>query len=127
MKKTIMFLGGSLGVMLNLSMVIAQNPQGDSQRGQAIYQQHCLRCHGMSGNGRGPDAPFLIVPPANFLSDQSRVKADLELLMTIAHGSIFSPMHGWRGQLTDQQMWDVLRYLRQLAPFKVMTRTISGE
>jgi mono/diheme cytochrome c family protein len=123
MKKGILLFVGALGVVLNVSWVFAQDSQGDSQRGQAIYQQHCLRCHGFNGNGEGPDAPFLIVPPTNFFSEQSRVKADLELLMVIAHGSIFSPMHGWRGQLTDQEMWDVLRYIRQLAPFKAIAKT----
>jgi nitrite reductase/ring-hydroxylating ferredoxin subunit len=28
-------------------------------------------------------------------------------LMTIEHGVVFSPMHAWRGQLTDGEMQDV--------------------
>ena len=98
----------------------AQDRQGDPKSGRTIFQEHCSRCHGTDGGGDGPDAAYLTVPPANLLSDQSRMKSDLELLMTIAHGSIFSPMHGWRGKLSESEMWDVLEYIRFLAPFKAI-------
>ena len=26
--------------------------------GSKLYRQHCLHCHGLSGNGRGPTAPW---------------------------------------------------------------------
>ena len=81
-----------LFISLMGSWALAQERQGDRKRGEAIYQQHCLRCHGSNGNGEGPEAAYLTVPPANFLSDRSRLKSDLELLTIIAHGSIFSPM-----------------------------------
>jgi cytochrome c oxidase cbb3-type subunit 3 len=45
----------------------------------------------------------------------SRAKTDWELLITIANGALFSPMHGYRGKLTDQQMLDVLSYIRSVA------------
>ncbi len=104
------------------SLVFAQDSQGDIKSGEAIYQQHCLRCHGSSGSGDGPEGAYLTVPPANFLSDQSRLKSDLELMMTIAHGSIYSPMHGWRGRLSESAMWDVVEYIRFLAPFKAIAQ-----
>jgi cytochrome c oxidase cbb3-type subunit 3 len=37
-------------------------------------------------------------------------------LITIANGALFTPMHGYRGKLTDQQMLDVLSYIRTMAP-----------
>lgn len=102
------------------SLVMAQDRPGDPKSGRDIYQQHCLRCHGMSGSGDGLEAAYLTVPPANLLSGQSRLKSDFELYMIIAHGSIYSPMHGWRGRLTESEMWDVLEYIRFLAPFKAI-------
>lgn len=75
-------------------LVFAQDRQGDLKSGEAIYQQHCLRCDGMSGSGDGLEAAFLTISPANLLSAQSRLKSDFELLMIISHGSIYSPMHG---------------------------------
>ena len=100
----------------------AQDRPGDLKNGEAIYQEHCLRCHGSNGSGDGPEGAYLTVPPANFLSDQSRLKSDLELIMTIAHGSVYSPMHGWRGRLSESAMWDVVAYIRFLTPFKAIAR-----
>jgi hypothetical protein len=60
------------------------------------------------------------VPPANFQSPKSQLKSDLELLIVIAHGVVYSPMHGKRDILTDQEMWDVLQYIRTFAVSGVM-------
>ena len=76
-----------------------------------------MGCHGEHGDGNGADSHYLIVKPANFLSERSRTKTDVELMTTIAHGVIFSPMHGWRDRLSQQDMLDVLSYIRFLAPF----------
>ena len=118
MRQIMLFLSLVLGISFCSPWALAQDQNGDVQRGEVIYQQHCLRCHGIHGKGEGPDAAYLIVPPANLLSEQSRLKTDLELLMVITHGSIFSPMHGWRDRLNENEIWDVLQYIRFLAPFK---------
>jgi mono/diheme cytochrome c family protein len=97
------------------SWVAAQNEMPNIIRGAAIYEQHCLRCHGTSGDGNGPDSKFLIVPPANFQSAESRLKPEGEMLNIIEYGIIFSPMHGWGDRLSDEDMLDVLGYIRHLA------------
>ncbi len=108
-----------LAVCMLSSWAVAQYIPGDPNRGQAIYEQHCLRCHGFTGKGDGPDAAYLIVPPANFQSSKSQMKSDLELLVIIAHGVVYSPMHGKRDILSDQEMWDVLQYIRTFAVYHV--------
>lgn len=122
MRKRMVLLFWIVLLSMTGSLVFAQDRQGDLKKGKAIYQQHCLRCHGISGSGDGLEAAFLTIPPANLLSDQSRLKSDLELLMIITHGSIYSPMHGWGDRLTEGEMWDVLEYIRFLAPFKAIAR-----
>jgi len=57
----------------------------------------------------------LTIAPANFHRVKSFLKSDEELLRTIEHGVVFSPMHAWRGQLTDEEMQDVLAYVRLLS------------
>jgi len=109
-----------LALLCGGTWATAQYVPGDPNRGQAIYAQHCLRCHGSQGAGDGPDAAVLIVPPANFQSPKSQLKSDLELLIVIAHGVVYSPMHGKRDILTDQEMWDVLQYIRTFAVSGVM-------
>lgn len=100
---------------LVLSPLYAQNYPPDRERGKAVYEEHCQSCHGPSGRGDGPAADSLTVPPTNFQRFQSFLKSDEELLRSIEHGIVFSPMHSWRGQLTDGEMQDVVAYIRVLS------------
>ncbi|MDH4301446.1 MAG: cytochrome c [Nitrospira sp.] len=102
-------------VGLVLSPSYAQDYPSDLVRGKAVYERHCQNCHGPTGRGDGPGAVSLKVPPANFQRFQSFLKSDEELLRTIEHGVVFSPMHAWRGQLTDGEMQDVVAYIRWLS------------
>ncbi len=92
----------------------AQDFPPDVTRGKTIYEHHCLACHGRGGWGDGPEAAALRVPPANFHRFKSFLKSDEELLRTIEHGIVFSPMHSWQGQLTESERQDVLAYIRLL-------------
>lgn len=98
-----------------MSSPYAQDYPPDLTRGKSVYTRHCLRCHGVGGWGDGPAADSLTVAPANFHRFRSFLKSDEELLRTIEHGVVFSPMHSWRGQLTDTEMQDVLAYVRLLS------------
>ena len=108
-------------IFVTSSWVSAQGARGNPKDGQVLYQQHCLRCHGEKLDGNGPDGEYLIVRPANFLSQGSRAKTDWELLVTITNGALFTPMHGFRGKLSDQQILDVLSYIRSVAPFDTVS------
>jgi mono/diheme cytochrome c family protein len=105
-----------LFVALSTSVVFAQAIRGDSRAGQGVYEQQCLRCHGAKLDGNGPDSQDLIVQPADLRSQIIRSKTDWELLVAISNGVLFSPMHSFRGKLTDEQMLDVLSYIRSISP-----------
>ena len=106
-------------VILSSSWLSAQDLGGNPDRGEAIYKEQCLRCHGRLGDGNGPDAGDLIVRPSDFHTVRSREKSDFELLIAISNGVLFSPMHSWRGRLNDEQMADVIHYMRALAPLRI--------
>jgi len=95
--------------------LMAQDYPGDVTRGKAVYERHCLACHGAGGWGDGPKAGSLKIAPADFHRFSSFLKSDEELLRTIEHGVVYSPMHSWRGTLTDGEMEDVLAYIRLLS------------
>ena len=110
----VIVVAGLMGLAFS-SILHAQGYPADTTRGKDVYQRHCQACHGVGGWGDGPDAKALKVAPANFHRFSSFLKSDEELLRTIEHGVVFSPMHSWRGQLTDGEMQDVVAYIRLLA------------
>ncbi len=93
----------------------AQDYPADVSRGKSVYERHCAACHGAQGYGDGPNALLLTIAPANFHRPGSFLKSDEALLRMIEHGGVFSPMHSWRGRLTDGEMQDVLAYIRVLS------------
>lgn len=105
---------GLIGLLF-APLLHAQDYPADTTRGKAVYQRHCQACHGVGGWGDGPDGKVLKVAPANFHRFASFLKSDEELLRTIEHGIVFSPMHAWRGQLMDGEMQDVVSYVRLLS------------
>ncbi len=110
----VLVVAGLMG-LASYSILHAQEYPSDTTRGKAVYERHCQKCHGVGGWGDGPDAQALKVAPANFHRFSSFLKSDEELLRTIEHGVVFSPMHSWRGQLTDGEMQDVVAYVRLLS------------
>lgn len=115
-----MYISMIVGLLLFASLAIptglkAQDYPADVKRGKGVYERHCLACHGAGGWGDGPKAGSLKVAPANFHRFSSFLKSDEELLRTIEHGVVYSPMHSWRGQLTDGEMQDVVEYIRMLS------------
>lgn len=85
------------------------------QRGEILYQLHCLVCHGESGQGDGPmvehwreDAQH----PADLTEDRIVGQPDGALYLTISQG--FGAMPPLSENLTPRQRWDVVNYVRSL-------------
>ncbi len=77
--------------------------------GQQLYQQNCSRCHGINGDGKGPDAASLPVAPADF-----RVHIPYhtdELLFHFITNGIGTIMPAWGTVLSDDDRWNILNYL----------------
>lgn len=89
---------------------------GHVNNGQALYQRHCLQCHGAALDGKGPKAASLRVRPPNFYTYLSRVKGDLELEVTIRRGRESTAMHDWDPALTDAEIDDLIAYIRSAVP-----------
>ena len=103
-------------VFITCVEVLAQEPKGNPVKGQAIYRDHCLRCHGEALDGKGPEAVSLKVAPANFHAPHSRIKHESELEFTLRRGRSFTDMHGWEQRLSWIQMRDVVAYIRSVVP-----------
>jgi len=87
---------------------------GGAQKGRPIYEKYCLLCHGPQGLGDGPQGQLMKPPAANLRSPQSRNKSDAELMKIIKEGHPNSAMTKWTGLLSEEDMRNVLAYIRQL-------------
>jgi mono/diheme cytochrome c family protein len=84
-------------------------------RGQALYDQHCVTCHGESGMGDGP-AGVSLNPPASPIAHTSQMLADDYLFWRLSEGGMpfKTAMPAWKDILDEEQRWDVLHYVRAL-------------
>ena len=84
--------------------------------GRQMYGRFCRSCHGMRADGRGMAAP----PgsrPANLVDDTwDHGSSDAEIFKVIKEG--VPPdynMDAWDGRVSDDDIWNVINYLRDLA------------
>ncbi len=97
----------------------AASPVGRSRKaivaGASLYTRHCAACHGGRGRGRGDAAMTLKPSPAlkTYISRRPWA-ADEYLIWSVAEGGteFGSTMPAFREQLTRQQMWQIIAYMR---------------
>ena len=106
-----------LALIISDPLLVAADPNPVYvKNGKSLYQQHCVRCHGVKLDGKGPSAANLSVRPPDFHKYLSRVKGNLELEVTIRRGRALTPMHEWDSLLNDQQIADLIAYIRSAVP-----------
>jgi len=86
-------------------------------QGEVLYQANCSSCHGVSGEGDGPAAAGLEPRPRN-LAEEIDSLSDAYLFWRISDGGLMEPfnsvMPNWRGIMDEEQIWQVISYLRTL-------------
>jgi len=97
----------------------AERP-GDAAKGQPLYANLCSSCHGARGDGDGPLAEALSPHPAkhsdgrymNALSDAHLFRVIKEGGPAVGKSPLMAP---WASALRDDQIRDVIAYIRTLA------------
>jgi mono/diheme cytochrome c family protein len=91
------------------------NPFGSDAAvaGAVIFKTNCATCHGDNGLGDGPTSQSLEPRPANLVALNQRVGDDF-LYWRISTGVQGTAMPAWKGILSDDQIWDVISYIRAL-------------
>ena len=83
-------------------------------RGAEHFAIHCQMCHGVTGEGNGPIAPFLVnFKPANLTTEVAQSKSDGSIFLTISKG-VDGRMPALNENLTASERWDVVNFIRTL-------------
>ena len=83
--------------------------------GKATYTKNCRFCHGNDAKGNGPMAPQGTHPSDLTDAKWDRGSSDGEIF-TVVHdgaGPKFD-MKGYKGKLSDTDIWNVVNYLRSV-------------
>lgn len=92
-----------------------QNPLGPEAAGAGaqVFQSNCEACHGPQGHGDGPAGVALEPAPKN-LAELNKVAGDDYLFWRISTGRPGTAMPPWKGVLTDEQIWQLVAFIRTL-------------
>lgn len=86
---------------------------GAIERRRTLALSDTFGCHGVRGAGDDRDASGLNPPPTGLVTHVP-LHSDSELYTFIAAGFPRTTMPGWRGQLLDEQMWNLVNYLHTM-------------
>ena len=87
--------------------------------GKKTYNVYCSSCHGEGGKGDGPAAPSLNPRPQDLAGHETEMTDDY-MFWRIHEGGMMEPfrssMPAWKDALSDEQIWQVVAFLRTLGP-----------
>ena len=83
------------------------------EAGATSYVQMCQACHGETGRGDGPAGVALDPPPANLVIHVP-LHPEADLFRFIRDGIPGTGMAPLGGQLSEEQIWHVVNYIRTL-------------
>lgn len=81
--------------------------------GQRLYARWCVPCHGPAGRGDGPLASGLRPPPAD-LVQHVPLHTDPDLFTRIHDGIAGTAMAPFGAQMTAEEIWHTVNYLKTL-------------
>ena len=87
--------------------------------GRQLFQANCAICHGPRALGDGPAAFTLNPRPVN-LQLHVPQHAEGEVYYWITNGVPGTGMPAWKDRLSDEQRWQLVRYLQALASGRVL-------
>ena len=101
---------------------VVHNSQANSMSndtGKILYQVYCVQCHGLGGDGYGINvADMEVLPKDHTDTNEMKARTDADLFKAIKHGgkavdkSVLMP--NWDANLSDDQINDLVNYLRIL-------------
>jgi copper transport protein len=95
-------------------------------RGQELFSQNCVVCHGPGAKGDGPAAASMTIKPADLTAGHSLMHSDEDYQYWIENGIAGTEMPGFAGKLDPEQIRDVVTYVRSLQQTALLARNAPG-
>ena len=91
--------------------------------GKTLYGEYCSQCHGDEGDGQGMMADLLVPRPRDFRRGiykirrtmQGELPIDSDLFEIVSKGMPGTSMLAWQGLLTDDQIWQLVDYIKSFS------------
>jgi mono/diheme cytochrome c family protein len=98
-----------------------KNPLKDEAKGVSdgkdAFSHYCIACHGLDGQNTGVPFADRMSPPVPSLAGRGvQSYTDGQLKWIIDYGIWPSGMPGSKGALSDDEIWSIVLYLRNLPP-----------
>jgi mono/diheme cytochrome c family protein len=82
--------------------------------GAKLYTQHCAMCHGAAENKPTVLAKGLYIEPPQFAKHGVDDDPEGETYWKIEHGIRFTAMPSYKGNLSEEQIWQIAYFLKNL-------------
>ena len=109
---------GMLGDPASEAPALANPVEATSEslaRGEELYDRNCAKCHGADGNGTGPSTHGINADPRKlWVWSSAGDAADGYLFSIISNGR--TDMPPWGLVLAESARWDLVNYVKSLAP-----------
>jgi high-affinity iron transporter len=109
------------------NLIVLPRVTPDLARGEELFRENCVSCHGNRGAGDGPSADTLNPKPRDF-TDSVRFKicAPYQLFQAITFGVEGTAMPAFAEAFTTEEVWDIAFYLMTLrCDFQPLTSDTS--
>lgn len=118
MKRWAIFL--TISGFLLFALLSSSWAAGDAGEGKASYEKLCISCHGMSGKGDGPAAAKLAVKPRDHTDTNAMSHLTDQAVFDVIKGGGSAVQHSplmppFGAVLKDDQVWDLVSYVRSLS------------
>jgi len=96
---------------LAVSLLALSMPVWAQGEGAALFKSKCAGCHSPDGSGSGPAGKAMHLRDLGSADVQKQTDAELIAITTNGKGT----MPGYKGKLTDEQVKQVVSFIRSLA------------